>query len=58
MSNKKEGNNQKKISTKCFLGTTEKCGPFKKIGDHKLYTTYTIQYIYTIYIYIYQYIFI
>ena len=39
MSNKKERNNQKEISAKCFLGTTEKCGPFKKIGDHKLYTT-------------------
>ena len=37
MSNKKERNNQKEI--KCFLGTTEKCGPFKKIGDHKLYIT-------------------
>ena len=29
----KERNNQKEISTKCFLGTTEKC------GDHELYTT-------------------
>ena len=39
VSNKNERNNQKEISTKCYLGTTEKCGPFKKIGDHKLYTT-------------------
>ena len=39
MSNKKERKNHKEISTKCFLGTTEKCGPFRKIGDHKLYTT-------------------
>ena len=35
----KERNYQKEISTKCYLGTTEKCGPFKKIGDHKLCTT-------------------
>ena len=34
----KERNNQKELSTKCFLGITEKWGPFKKIGDHKLYT--------------------
>ena len=38
VSNKKERNDQKEISTKCFLGTTEKCVSFKKIGDHKLYT--------------------
>ena len=39
MSNKKERKNQKEISTKCFLGTTEKCGPFEKICYHKPYTT-------------------
>ena len=39
LSNKKERNNQKEISTKCFLGASEKCNPFKKIGGHKLYTT-------------------
>ena len=39
MSDKKERKSQKEWSTTCFLGTTEKCGPFKKIGDHKLYTT-------------------
>ena len=38
MSNKKERNNRKEISAKCFLGTKEKCGPFIKICDHKLYT--------------------
>ena len=37
--NKKNRNNQKEISTKCYLGTTEKCGHFKTIGDHKLYAT-------------------
>ena len=30
MSNKKARNDQKEKSTKWFLGTTEKCGPFKK----------------------------
>ena len=30
MSNKKARNDQKEKSTKCFLDTTEKCGPFKK----------------------------
>ena len=25
--------NQKEISAKCFLGATEKCRAFKKIGD-------------------------
>ena len=34
LSNKKERNNQKEISAKCYLGTTEKRGPFKKTGDH------------------------
>ena len=34
LSNKKERNNQKEISAKHYLGTTEKCGPFKKTGDH------------------------
>ena len=34
----KVSNNQKEISTKSFLGTTEKCGPSKKNGD-QLYTT-------------------
>ena len=38
-SNKKKTNNQKEVSTKYFFGTTEKCNLFKKIGDHKLYTT-------------------
>ena len=32
MSNK-ERNNQKEISTKYYLDTTEKCGSFKKTGD-------------------------
>ena len=35
----KLSNKKKKVSAKCFYGTTEKCGPFKKISDHKLYTT-------------------
>ena len=30
VSNKKERKNQKQVSTKCFLGATEKYGPFKK----------------------------
>ena len=38
MGNKKERNNQTETSTKCFLGTTERCGPFKKSGDNTLYT--------------------
>ena len=39
MSNNKETNNQKEVSTKCLFGITEKFDPFKKIGDYKLYTT-------------------
>ena len=39
MSNEKEINNQKEVNTKCYLGTTKKCGPFNKIGNHKLYIT-------------------
>ena len=38
MSNKKERSNKKEISIKCFLGTTEKHGPFEKIGDQVLAT--------------------
>ena len=33
--NKKNRNNQKEISTKCYLDTTEKCGHFKTIGTTK-----------------------
>ena len=39
MSNEKERNNKKEVNTKCYLVTTKKCGPFNKIGDHKLYIT-------------------